>query len=86
MIEDLLTPRPLPLATATSTTMATYIALLLAKAAKMHPRIMGQPTYNDIFAMTEVLFPILHNADYDTIVVSGCINHNLVGLIQLGAA
>jgi hypothetical protein len=32
--------------------------------------------------MTEVLCPILHNADYDMVVVPGQINHNLVGLIQ----
>ena len=43
--------------------MAAYIASLLAKAAKNHPRIMGQPSDDDIFAMTEVLFPILHGAD-----------------------
>ena len=66
--------------------MAAYIALLLAKAAEMHPRIVVQPTDNDIFAMTEVLFPILHSANYAMIVVAGRVNHNLIGLIQLDAS
>jgi hypothetical protein len=66
--------------------MATYIALLLAKAAENHPRIVGQLSDNDVFAMTEVLFPILHDADYDMTVVAGRVNHNLVGLIQTDAA
>ena len=62
--------------------MATHLETLLAKAAEIHPRIIGQPTDNDIFKMMEVLSPILHNADYDMIVVPGQINHNLIGLIQ----
>ncbi len=37
---------------------------------------------DDIFKMTEVLYPILHNADYDMITVAGQVNHNLIGLIQ----
>ena len=61
---------------------AHAISALLAKAAESHPRISGQPTDDDIFKMTEVLYPILHNAKYDMIVVPGHINHNLVGLIQ----
>ncbi len=32
--------------------------------------------------MTEVLYPILHNADYDMITGAGQVNHNLIGLIQ----
>ena len=43
--------------------MAAYIALLLAKAAENNPRIVGQPLDDNIFAMTEILFPILHNSD-----------------------
>ena len=66
--------------------MAAYIASLLAKAVKTHPRIVGQPTDDNIFAMTEVLFPILHDADYGMIVVAGRVNHNLIGLIQLDAS
>ena len=65
--------------------MAAYIASLLAKAAEMHPRIVGQPN-DDIFAMTEVLFPILHDANYDMVIVASHINHNLVGLIQNNAS
>jgi hypothetical protein len=41
---------------------------------------------DNIFAMTEIIFPILHNANYNMTVVTGCVNHNLVGLIQSGAA
>ena len=66
--------------------MAAYIAALLEKAAENHPHIVGQPTDDDIFAMTEILFPILHDADYDMTVVQGRVNHNLVGLIQSSAA
>jgi hypothetical protein len=62
--------------------MAAYIKQLLKKAAESHPRISGQPTDDDIFKMTEVLYPILHNANYDMITVAGQINHNLVGLIK----
>ena len=58
------------------------IGALLAKAAESHPRISGQTKDDNIFKMTEVLYPILHNAKYDMIVVPGHINHNLVGLIQ----
>ena len=61
---------------------ALAISALLAKAAESHPHISGQPSDDDIFKMTEVLYPILHNAKYDMIVVPGHINHNLVGLIQ----
>jgi hypothetical protein len=43
--------------------MAAYIAALLKKAAKNHPHIVGQPTDDNIYAMTEILFPILHDAD-----------------------
>jgi hypothetical protein len=63
-------------------TMAAYIKKLLEKAAENHPRISGQPTDDDIFNMMEVLYPILHNADYDMITVAGQVNHNLIGLIQ----
>ena len=66
--------------------MAAYIAALLEKAAENHPHIVGQPTDDDIYAMTEILFPILHDADYDMTVEQGRVNHNLVGLIQSSAA
>ena len=66
--------------------MAAYIAALLEKAAENHPKITGQPTDDDIFAMTEILFPILHDAEYDMSVIPGIVNHNLVGLIQSSAA
>jgi hypothetical protein len=55
----------------TITTMAAYIEMLLKKAAESHPRISGQPTDDDIFKMTEVLYSILHNADYDMITIAG---------------
>jgi hypothetical protein len=32
--------------------------------------------------MTEVLYPILHDADYNMITDTGQVNHNLIGLIQ----
>jgi hypothetical protein len=66
----------------TITTMAAYIKKLLKKAAESHPRISGQPTDDDIFKMTKVLYPILHNANYDMITVAGQVNHDLTGLIQ----
>ena len=47
---------------------ALAISALLAKAAESHPRISGQPTDDDIFKMTEILYPILHNAKYNMIV------------------
>jgi hypothetical protein len=62
--------------------MAAYIEKLLKKAAESHPRISGQPTDNDIFKMMEVLYPILHNADYNMITIAGQVNHNLIGLIR----
>jgi hypothetical protein len=31
--------------------------------------------------MTKVLYPILHNTDYDMIAVAGQVNHYLIGLI-----
>ena len=62
--------------------MAGLFKNLLAKAAKIHLRIVGQPTDDDIFKTTEVLYPILHNANYKMIIVQGKINHNLVDLIQ----
>ncbi len=70
------------LSTPTITTMAAYIKKLLEKAAESHPHIIGQPTDDDIFKMMEVLYPILHNTDYDMITVAGQVNHNLIGLIQ----
>ncbi len=66
----------------TITTMAAFIKKLLKKAAESHPHIIGQPTVDDIFKMMEVLYPILHNADYDMITVAGQVNHNLISLIQ----
>ncbi len=62
--------------------MAAYIEKLLKKAAESHPRINGQPTDDDIFKMTEVLYPILHNTNYDMITIAGQVNHNLIDLIQ----
>ena len=50
---------------------AHAIDTLLAKVAKSHPRILGQPTDDDIFKMTEVLYPILHNTKYNMITVPG---------------
>jgi hypothetical protein len=50
--------------------MAAYIKKLPEKAAEMHPRIVGQPTDDDIFKMTEVLYPILHDASYNMIITA----------------
>jgi len=61
---------------------AVTIAALLSKAADIHPRVVGQPTDDDIYKMEEILGPILHNAKYDMIVVPGIVSHNLVGLFQ----
>ena len=66
--------------------MAAYIEKLLEKAAEIHPHIVGQPTDNEIFNMEEVLYPILHDSNYNMIIVQGQINHNLVGLIRNDAA
>jgi len=63
-------------------TNAVTIAALLAKEADVHPRVVGQPTDDDIYKIEEVLGPILHNAKYDMIVVPGVVSHNLVGLFQ----
>ena len=63
-------------------TNAITIAALLAKAADVHPRVVGQPTDDYIYKMEETLGPILHNAKYDMIVVPGIVSHNLVGLFQ----
>ena len=61
---------------------ATATALLLATAASNFPQITGQPTEYDIFNMTKVLNPILHNLKYNKFMVAGVNNHNLIGLIQ----
>jgi hypothetical protein len=61
---------------------ATTIEALLAKATDVHPRIVGQPTDDDIIKVKEIFGPILHNAKNEMIVVAGTINHNLIGLIQ----
>ncbi len=66
----------------TITTMAAYIKKLLKKAAESHPHIIGQPTDDDIFKMMELLYPILHNANYDMITVADQVNHNLINFIQ----
>ena len=64
-------------------TYATTTASLLAKASDDFATIVGQPTDDDIFAITKVLYPLLHNFKYDEFVVAGVINHNLIGLLQL---
>lgn len=64
---------------------ATTTAALLAKAADEFTSIVGQPTDDDIFNITKVLYPILHNAKYDEVVVVGVNTHNLIGLLQLDA-
>jgi len=64
----------------TDTAMA--ITLLLAKVTDEHPRIIGQPTDDDIFKIREALMPILHNIEYANFVLVGGTAHNLVGLIQ----
>ena len=64
-------------------TYATTTAALFAKAADDFVKIIGQPTDDDIFQMTKVLYPILHNCKYDEFVVAGVFNHNLIGLLQL---
>jgi hypothetical protein len=64
------------------TDTATAIMLLLAKATEDHPRIIGQPTDDDIFKIREALMPILHNIEYANFVPVGGTAHNLVGLIQ----
>ena len=64
-------------------TYATTTAVLFAKAADDFVKIIGQPTDDDIFNMTKVLYPLLHNCKYDEFVTAGIINHNLIGLLQL---
>ena len=41
----------------TPITMASNIKMLLAKAAKIHPCIIGKPTDDDIYKIMDVLFP-----------------------------
>jgi hypothetical protein len=66
-------------------THATALAALLAKASIDFTPIVGQPTDNDIFNITKALYPLLHNAKYDKLVVAGVNNHNIIGLLQLAA-
>jgi len=68
-----------------ASTHATATALLLATASNDFTPIVGKPTDDDIFNITKVLYPLLHNLKYDEFVVNGVINHNLVGLLQLVA-
>ena len=68
-----------------ASTYATATALLIATASTNFTPIVGKPSDDDIFNITKVLFPILHNLKYDEFIVAGVINHNLVGLLQLTA-
>ena len=64
------------------TDTASAITLLLTKATEDFPRIIGQPTDDDVFRIREVLMPILHNIEYSNFVPVGGNAHNLVGIIQ----
>ena len=66
-----------------ASTYATATALLLATAASDFKPIVVKPTDDDIFNITKVLYPLLHNLKYDEFLVVGVENHNLVGLLQL---
>jgi hypothetical protein len=68
-----------------ASTYATATALLLATASANFTPIVGKPTDDDIFNITKVLYPLLHNLKYDEFIVAGVINHNLIGLLQLVA-
>ena len=68
-----------------ASTYATATALLFATASNEFTPIVGKPTDDDIFNITKVLYPLLHNLKYDEFIVAGAINHNLVGLLQLTA-
>jgi hypothetical protein len=68
------------------TDTTTAITLFLVKATEDFPRIIGQPTDDDIFKIREALMPILHNIEYANFVPAGGNAHNLVGLIQETAA
>jgi hypothetical protein len=50
------------------------------------PRPLPTLHDDDIFKMMEVLYPILHDADYDMFTVASQVNHNLIGLIQHDAS
>jgi len=67
-----------------ASTYATAAALLGPATSDFTP-IVGKPTDNDIFNITKVLYPLLHNLKYDEFIVPGVENHNLVGLLQLVA-
>ena len=66
-----------------ASTYATATTLLIATASKNFMPIIGKPTDDDIFNITKVLYPLLHNLKYDEFLVVGVENHNLVGLLQL---
>jgi hypothetical protein len=68
------------------TDAASAITLLLAKATEEFPRIIGQPTDDDVFRIREALMPLLHNIEYANFVPAGGNAHNLVGIIQETAA
>ena len=59
--------------------------MLFATASKEFTPIVGKPTDDDIFNITKVLYPLLHNLKYNEFIVAGAIEHNLVGLLQLTA-
>ena len=68
-----------------ASTYVTATALLFATASNEFTPIVGKPTDDDIFNITKVLYPLLHNLKYDEFIVAGAVNHNLVGLLQLTA-
>ena len=68
-----------------ASTYATATALLFATASTEFTPIVGKPTDDDIFNITKVLYPLLHNLKYDEFIVAGVDNNNLIGLLQLTA-
>jgi hypothetical protein len=68
-----------------ASTYTTATALLFATASNEFTPIVGKPTDDDIFNITKVLYPLLHNLKYDEFIVAGAVNRNLVGLLQLTA-
>ena len=68
-----------------ASTYATATALLFATASNEFTPIAGKPTDDDIFNITKVLHPLLHNLKYDEFIVAGADNNNLIGLLQVVA-
>ena len=52
-----------------ASTYATATALLFATASNEFTPIVGKPTDDDIFNITKVLYPLLHNLKYDEFIV-----------------